>query len=141
MNMFERKWGGWRMMSAWIEVWLAGALLMVGLVALALALSALINSAFAAPFLVSDPYPSTEVQPTEFVVTISGVPAPVITPVVETPQGKILRLDLGPLNLSGSRTVTAKARNIWGMSADSLPFTFTAGPPGLPTGITLSATE
>lgn len=141
MNMFERKWGGWRMMSAWIEVWLAGALLMVGLVALALALSALINSALAAPFLVCDPYPSTAVQPTEFIVTISGVPAPITTPAVDVAGGKAMKLDLGPLNLSGSRTITAKAKNLWGASADSLPFTFTAGPPGLPTGITLSATE
>lgn len=96
-------------------------------------------SAMASPFLVCDPYPSTAVQPTEFVVTISGITNPVITPAVDVTGGKAMKLDLGPLLLSGSRTVTAKARNLWGESAASLPLTFTAGAPAPSTGITLSA--
>lgn len=32
----------------------------------------------AAPFVVSDPYPSSGPQPTEFVITVSGQSAPVI---------------------------------------------------------------
>jgi hypothetical protein len=100
-----------------------------------------VRYAWSAPFLVCDPYPATGQQPTEFVVTVSGIATPVVTPAVETQQGKILKLDLGPLNLSGSRTVTAKARNSWGESADSSPFIFTAGRPASPSGITLSATE
>ncbi len=111
------------------------------LAVVSLILSFVVRYAWSAPFLVSDPYSAEGQQPDEFVVTISGLPAPVITPAVETPQGKILRLDLGPLNLSGSRQITAKARNAWGTSADSSPFSVIAGRPGPVTGITLLATE
>ena len=93
----------------------------------------------AAPFLVCDPYPATGQPPTEFVVTMTGVATPIVTPAVDVSGGKALRLDLGPLNLSGSKTVTAKARNAWGESAASAPFTFTAGVPGVPGGLGLSA--
>jgi hypothetical protein len=92
----------------------------------------------AAPFLVCDPYPATVTQPTEFVVTVSGITAPIVTPAVDVTGGKAMRLDLGPLNLSGAKTVTAKARNAWGESAASSPFSFTAGAPAVPTGIGLS---
>jgi hypothetical protein len=68
----------------------------------------------AAPFLTCDPYPSTGLQPSEFVVTVSGVTAPIVTPAVAVTGGVAMRLDLGPLNLSGAKTVTAKARNAWG---------------------------
>lgn len=111
---------------------------LIGLVVL---FAMMVRYAWAAPFLVCDPYPATGQQPTEFVVTISGLPAPIITPAVETPKGKAMKLDLGPLNLSGSRTMTARARNLWGESEDSLPFTAIAGRPVVPTGITLSVSE
>ena len=39
----KEKLSGWRLLGVWIAVWLAGMLLMVGLVSLALALSALIS--------------------------------------------------------------------------------------------------
>lgn len=103
------------------------------------ALTALTPTAIAAPFLVCDPYPLTAVQPTEFVVTISGVTAPIITPAIDVAGGKAMKLDLGPLNLTGTRTVTAKAQNLWGESANSAPFTFTAAAPVTPTGFGLSA--
>lgn len=93
--------------------------------------------AAAAPFLVCDPYPPNAAQPTEFVVTVSGVTNPIVTPAVDVTGGKALRLDLGPLNLTGQRTVTAQARNAWGESASSAPFVFTAGAPLSPTGIGL----
>ncbi|MCU0806392.1 MAG: hypothetical protein MUC53_00110 [Candidatus Contendobacter sp.] len=93
----------------------------------------------AAPFLVCDPYPTTGQQPTEFVVTMSGIANPIISPAVDVTGGKALRLDLGPLNLTGSRTVTAKARNPWGESASSVPLAFTAGAPVAPGGLGLSA--
>ena len=96
-------------------------------------------TAMAAPFLVCDPYPATGQQPTEFVVTLSGLATPIVSPAVDVTGGKALKLDLGPLNLAGSRTVTAKARNAWGESAASPPFTFTAGVPGVPGGFGLSA--
>lgn len=94
----------------------------------------------AGPFLVCDPYPLTaEQQPTEFVVTISGIANPIVTPFEVTPTGRRMHLDLGPLNLSGTRTVTVKARNMWGESASSLPLVFAAGTPVPTTGVTLSA--
>lgn len=40
--------------------------------------------------------------------------------------------------VKGSKTITAKARNPWGESAATPPFTFTAGTPAAPTGIGLS---
>ena len=97
----------------------------------------------AAPFLISNPYQTNvaaDAVPTEFVVTISGITQSVTTPAVAVGLNQVgLKLDLGPLNLSGSRTVTAKARNAWGESASSIPLTFTAGPPTAPTGLGLSA--
>ena len=69
-------------------------------------------------------------------VTISGVANPIVSPSVDVTGGKALRLDLGPLNLSGAKTVTAKARNMWGESAVSSPLAFTAGVPTAPSGIT-----
>lgn len=95
--------------------------------------------ALGSPFLVCDPYPSTVTQPTEFVVTISGVSAPIVTPAVAVTGGVAMRLDLGPMNLSGNKTLTAKARNAWGESVSSAPFVFTAGSPGAPGGLGLSA--
>jgi len=97
----------------------------------------------AAPFLTGDPYPTNvagTVVPSEFVVTISGVAQPIITPAVTVGTNQVgLKLDLGPLNLSGAKTVTVKAKNAWGESAASAPFTFTAGVPGSPSGLGLSA--
>lgn len=90
----------------------------------------------AAPFVVSDPYPSSGPQPTEFVITVSGQSAPVIVPATSTAQGTILKWDVS--GITGSKTITAKARNAWGESAASGPFTFTAGTPAVPSGIGLS---
>lgn len=108
---------------------------------LALVLLAVSGPVSAAPFLISDPYPTdaaTQAVPAEFVVSISGL-APITTPAVPTGTNQVrLRLDLAPLGLSGAKTVTAKARNAWGESANSAPFSFTAGSPALVTGIGLS---
>ena len=92
---------------------------------------------YAAPFVVSDPYPSSGPQPTEFVITVSGQSAPVIVPATSTEQGAILKWDVA--GMSGSKTITAKARNAWGESAASDSFGFTAGAAGAPSGISLSA--
>ena len=92
--------------------------------------------AHAAPFVVSDPYLSSGPQPTEFVITVSGQSAPVIVPATSTEQGVILRWDV--VGISGSKTITVKARNPWGESAATPPFTFTAGTPATPSGIGLS---
>lgn len=104
----------------------------------AILLLAVSSIATAAPFLACDPYPTTGAYPTEFVVTISGITMPITTPAVDVTGGKAMRLDLGPLNLSGAKTVTVKARNAWGESANSAPFSFTAGSPAPVTGIGLS---
>jgi len=92
---------------------------------------------YAAPFVISSPYPPDGPQPTEFVVTVSGRSASVIVPATSTAQGAILKWDVA--GISGSTTITAKARNAWGESAASGPFTFTAGTPAVPSGIGLSA--
>jgi hypothetical protein len=92
---------------------------------------------YAAPFVVSDPYPPDAAQPTEFVISVSGMQQPVVIPSTATPQGAILKWDVS--GVSGSKTITAKARNPWGESAATPPFTFTAGTPAAPTGIGLSA--
>ncbi len=91
---------------------------------------------YAAPFVVSDPYPPDSPQPTEFVISVSGTQTPVIIPATVTSQGAILKWDVS--GVSGSKTITAKARNPWGESAATPPFTFTVGPPAAPTGIGLS---
>jgi hypothetical protein len=91
---------------------------------------------YAAPFVVSDPYPPDTAQPSEFVISVSGTQAPVIIPATATPQGAILRWDVS--SVSGSKTITVKARNVRGESAATPPFTFTVGPPAPPSGIGLS---
>ena len=106
-------------------------------------LSALSPVAFAAPFLVCDPYPTNDpakAVPTEFVVTVSGVAAPITIPAVPAGANAVaMKLDLGPLKLVGSKSITAKARNAWGESAATPVFTFVAGAPAVPGGIGLSA--
>ncbi len=92
---------------------------------------------YAAPFVVSDPYPPDSAQPTEFVISVSGTQTPVIIPATVTSQGAILKWDVS--GVSGSKTITVKARNAWGESAATPPFTFTAGTPAAPTWIGLSA--
>ena len=97
----------------------------------------------AAPFLVASPYATNvagEAVPTEFVVAISGITQRIIAPAISVGTNQVgLKFDLGPLNLSGPRTVTARARNYWAESAESTALTFTAGPPTAPTGLGLSA--
>lgn len=92
---------------------------------------------YAAPFVVSDPYPSSGPQPTEFVITVSGQSAPVIVPATSTAQGAILKWDVA--GISGATTITAKARNAWEESAASSPLSFVAGAPAAPSGLGLSA--
>ena len=91
---------------------------------------------YAAPFVVSDPYPPDAAQPTEFVISVSGTQVPVIIPATATSQGVIFKWDVAAQK--GSKTITVKARNPWGESAATPPFTFTAGTPAAPTGIGLS---
>lgn len=94
--------------------------------------------AMAAPFIVSAPYAATAVQPESFVLSFAGNATPVVVTASKDGAGlAYLRYDAAPLS-GGQQTVTVKARNAWGDSAASSPFTFTAGIPGKPDGITLS---
>ena len=92
---------------------------------------------YVAPFIVSDPYPPAGPQPTEFVIKFKGSTEQVVVPATKTDQGAILKWDIA--NIAGTKTITAVARNSWGESEDSIPFTFTAGAPATPSGLTLSA--
>jgi hypothetical protein len=87
----------------------------------------------AAPYLVCAPYPSTGPQPSEFVITLGSqeivVPATPSDP--GEPEGVWMKWDLSGLE-PGKRTVTVKARNAWGESASSAPFSFTAGGAAVP---------
>ena len=63
----------------------------------------------AQPFLVSDPYPAKEVQPTKFVVTIGGKSVDVV-PQKNTDGSSFLKYDLAQLP-DGLHTVKVKAVN------------------------------
>lgn len=101
---------------------------------------------WAAPFLVCDPYPAGEPQPTYFLVSIDGgneanIPATTIT------GGVILHQDVGGISV-GVHSWTVKACmpldpfGSGGCSVSS-PFSYTRQPPGnvlgAPTGTRLSA--
>lgn len=102
---------------------------------LALLLAMGASAAHAAPFLVSDSYPSTAIQPDSFVINISGLPS-VTVPAVKDQTGLYyLRYDVA--SLSGQKTITVQAKNAWGVSSTSTPFTVTAGSPPPPAGITI----
>jgi hypothetical protein len=95
-----------------------------------------VAAAHASPFLVCDPYPAgldQSTMPVSFIV--KGLSAnPLSTPVTTNQDGTLqLKYDLGQV-AHGTYTVTADAVNVFGgVSADSLPFTFTSGVPAAPT--------
>ncbi len=81
----------------------------------------LANAALAAPVLTANPYPDGPGAPKEFVVSVSGMPNPVVVPAVKSANNLwLLRYDVG--NLGGERTITVQARNASGISASSAPF-------------------
>lgn len=90
-------------------------------------------SAASSPFLVCDPYPDGTPQPTEFVITVSGMTAPIVSPAVRGPQG--VHLKWSAADLRGNRTITVRARNPWGESPPSAPFAITTGAPSSPGGL------
>ena len=92
---------------------------------------------YAAPFVVSDPYPPTVRQPTEFIVKFKGTGKQVVVPATQTDAGVILKWDIA--EIVGTHTITAVARDEEGESEDSAPFTFIAGDLSAPSGLTLSA--
>ena len=94
--------------------------------------------AYAAPFLVCDPYPANadpSVTPTTFI--LKGLAAnPIMTGAQINPDGTVqLHYDLATLS-NGNYTVVADAINVFGgASPDSLPFVFTAGIPAAPNNL------
>jgi len=74
-------------------------------------------------------------------VTITGVAQPIVTPAVAVTGGKAMMMDLEPLNLNGERTFRVRARNAYGQSAESEPFTAWVGPPSVPTNFRVIAVE
>lgn len=96
------------------------------------------TTAQAAPFLTCDPYPPDKAQPDTFLVIV-GTAAPIASPAFRNPDGSVmLKYDLAGVGL-GLKTVKARAKNAWGESGDSNPFTFTAGAPATVGGLRLVA--
>jgi hypothetical protein len=82
-------------------------------------------TANAAPFLVSDPAPATD-EVTNFKLIFDGG-----SPVDTVPVAGAMRYDLSSI-AEGSHTVVGQACNVWGCSANSLPFVFNKKIPGAP---------
>ncbi len=104
-------------------------------IALATVLALPFIGALAAPFLTCDPYPATGPQPTEFVITV-GTAAPITVAATKEADGDVaLKWDVG--TQTGSKTLTVKAKNAWGESAATAPFSFVAGVPAAAAGMRL----
>lgn len=105
---------------------------------LTLMLGFALTTAQAAPFLTCDPYPADKPQPDTFLVSV-GTAAPAVSPAFRNPDGSVmLKFDLAGIG-AGLKTVKTRAKNAWGESADSAPFTFTAGAPATANGLRLVA--
>ena len=89
--------------------------------------------ASASPFLVCDPYPAGSAV-TSFTLFWDGATTGVVVPVLTDATGTYFHVDLSTVT-NGSHTVKARARNSWGESADSLPFTFVKLVPSAPLNI------
>lgn len=104
---------------------------------LAFALGFALTTAQAAPFLMSDAYLPDKPQPDTFLVSV-GTAAPIASPAHRNPDGSVvLKWDVGGLGI-GLKSFKVRAKNAWGESAD-IPFTFTAGAPGVVSGLRLVA--
>ncbi len=94
----------------------------------------LVSTAGATPFLVCDPYPSTVVQPTYFLLVFDGG-TPIQSPVEAVTGGVRLHYDVGALTKT-NHTSTVAACNTGGCST-VVPFSFTLAVPASPVGIKL----
>jgi hypothetical protein len=86
--------------------------------------------------LVCDPYPTTAHQPTSFLLTFDGG-TPIETPATVKADGSVwLYYDLTGL-ANGAHTVTCQSKDVWGVSASSVPLSFVkpATVLGLPTNV------
>lgn len=86
--------------------------------------------AFASPFIVCDPYPSSSPQPDSFTVVLNGTTY-TSAPQAVSGQGVRLHFDIAGKWLSGANNATVKAVNMFGESSTS-PLAFSAGVPAAP---------
>lgn len=90
---------------------------------------------YAAPFLISDPWPASDPQPATCTAAVeSGAPIP-LTLIDAAPGSKQLKHDVGGV-AKGAHNWTISCANAFGASA-SVPFAFAAGAPGAPAGLRL----
>ena len=99
---------------------------------LALGLS---TSVIASPFLMSQPYVATAVQPETFTVVIDGV-SKTVAPVKDANNLNVLKFDLAGITL-GNKTATITASNVWGNST-AATYNFSATTPAAPAGFYIS---
>ena len=92
-------------------------------------------TAYASPFIVCDPYPTTAVQPDNFVVVLNGTTYNSV-PVAVSGSGVRLRFDLAGKWITGANTCSIKAGNLWGESS-AAPFSFNASAPAMPSNVGL----
>ena len=79
--------------------------------------------AWASPFLVCDPYPATDFQPTEYLLQWDGSMIWISSPPEGlADEGVRLKFDLVDVS-SGSHSVKVKAKNKWTEST-AVPFSF-----------------
>lgn len=91
----------------------------------------------AAPFLVCDPYPASA-GVTSFTLFWDGSTTGVSAPVFTDATGTYLKYDLAGVT-NGTHTVKVRAKNSYGESGDSAPFTFDKQLPPAPTNIRITA--
>lgn len=89
---------------------------------------------YAAPFLISDPWPASDAQPDACTAVEGGVQIP-LTLIDAAPGSKQLKHDVGAV-ANGAHSWTISCSNAFGASA-SVPFVFAAGAPGAPAGLRL----
>jgi len=83
------------------------------------------------PYLTCDPQPNT----TRFEVEVDGIIAPSECKYNAMDMAYV-HCNLGDLD-DGNHTIVARAGNVWGVSENSVPFDFTKGFPGAPSGFGL----
>jgi hypothetical protein len=90
-------------------------------------------------FVISDPYPNTVIQPTEFEVKVDGgTPQPSV-PAVDSSGQPFFKFDLSTLG-DGKHQIEVSAKGGGGESAFSAPFVFELGVPPIPANLRLSDT-
>lgn len=89
-------------------------------------LTLLTSTAWAAPFLVCDPYLVSE-GVDQFSISLDGASAVTVPAEILANGTTRLKYDLAPVS-AGTHSVSVKAVNIWGESAAS-PFSFTKSVP------------